>query len=91
MTESTIGCQWRIIDVQAAGHSLYELELELGDGDAYAHALVAVGDRAARGTHEPADWAVRVELCSDDSARDWLWCHEHEYMIGRLCVTGYAP
>jgi len=70
---------------------LYDVELELGDGAGFAHALLAVGDRAARGTHEPADWAVRVELCSDDSARDWLWAPEHEYAIGRLCVTGWAP
>jgi hypothetical protein len=82
---------WRIVEVRAAGGALYDVDLELGDGDAYAYALLAVGDRAARGTHEPADWAVRVEACSDDRARDWLWADEHEYAIGRLCVTGYVP
>jgi len=91
MSETTTCDPWRIVDVRAAGGALYDVDLERGDGEAYAHALLAVGNRAARGTHEPADWAVRVELCSDDSARDWLWSPEREYAIGRLCVMGVVP
>lgn len=86
---SSDGERWRIVEVIAAGRSLYDVFLERGD--AQAHALLAVGDRAARGTHEPADWYVRVEACDDDSAREWLWAPEHEYAIGRLCATGFVP
>lgn len=82
---------WRIVHVNPEGGSLYEIHLERGDGEAWATALVYVGNRAARGTHEPADWAVRVEWCTDESARVWLWEGEHEYAIGSLCVTGWVP
>jgi len=82
---------WRIVDVRAVGGPLYDVDLELGDSGEFATATLCVGNRAARGTHEPADWAVRVEWCPDDRARDWLWASEHEYAIGALCVMGRAP
>jgi len=82
---------WRIVHAYPEGGSLYALHLERGNGEAYATALVCVGNRAARGTHEPADWAVRVEWCPDDSAHAWLLEGEHEYAIGSLCVTGRVP
>lgn len=82
---------WRIVDVHALGHSVYEVELVLGDDERYASALLRIGNRAARGTHEPADWLVRVEVCRDASAHEWLGAAEHEYAIGNRCVMGYAP
>ena len=88
---SSAGAQWRIVAVIPAGRCLYDVFLELDDGEVEAHALLAVGDRAARGTHEPADWYVRVEACNNDSAEAWLWAPEHEYAIGRLCATGMVP
>lgn len=91
MHETCSGDGWRIVDVRAVAGSLYDVTLEAGDKDRYAYATLCVGNRAARGTHEPADWAVRVEWCPDDGARAWLQADEHEYAIGSTCVMGWAP
>lgn len=92
MSEANMGAvaRWRIVDVRAMGGPLYDVDLERGEGDAFVTAVLRVGNRAARGTHEPADWAVRVEWCPDDSASAWLGEAEHEYAIGGLCVMGWA-
>ena len=86
---------WRIVDACASlfGDGLYSVTLECEGRDEYeyAYALLRVCDRAARGTHEPADWSVHVETCDDPDACAWLESAEHEYAIGKLCVTGVVP
>lgn len=78
---------WRITSVSRAGSSLYDVELELGENGDVATATLAVGNRASRSAaHEPADWAIAVELCDDERARAWLEAPGHEYAIGDTCV-----
>lgn len=78
--------EWRITGAEADPDGYYDVWLEKGDGDAYASAYVAAGNRAARGTHEPADWWTRVEKCDDPEALVWLEAHEWE--LGDACMTG---
>lgn len=70
----------------------YWLELELGDGEAYASAMVRVHDRS-RSKSESFQPVVDVLSCAELAgtrlgAREWLEDEQHSVDIGFACFAG---